>query len=165
MTNTNEIEVITEPSAMVAPTIDAKKYDLTAAQLAAAQAIISNEMTIKRKGNRRKTYQELADELGISHDTLSRWRALPEFQRYTKDTAQAFVNSGLTMAVARLYELADGSTTGTPSIRAIEMLLTMGNMYSKTQTHEVTVTAQQQGMAQVSDDELAEIVAEYVDED
>ncbi|MGX9136155.1 phBC6A51 family helix-turn-helix protein [Rummeliibacillus sp. JY-2-4R] len=161
MTN---IEVITEPSAMTAPTIDAKKYDLTPAQLEAAQAVLSNEMTIKRKGNRRKTYQELADELGISHDTLARWRALPEFQRYTKDSAQAFVNSGLAMAVTRLYELADGSITGSPSIKAIEMILSMGGLYSKTQTHEITVATQSQGMAQVSDEELAEIVAEYVED-
>lgn len=161
---TDELTEALEPSAVLdsetfmQPTLpDADNYDLKPHQLKAAQAVILNDMTYKRRGLKRKTYQQLAEDLGISHDTLVRYRALPEFQRYVKDCVQMSANSSITMALTRLEQLADGSITGTPSIRAIEIILEIGGVYKKSTKHEVSVQ-QPSFNAQVSDEELARII-------
>lgn len=161
----DELSEALEPSAVLddekfmQPTLpDADNYDLKPHQLKSAQAVILNDMTYKRRGLKRKTYQQVAADLGISHDTLVRYRALPEFQRYIKDCVQMSASSSITMALTRLEQLADGSITGTPSLRAIEMILEMGGIYSKSTKHEVSVH-QPAMTAQVSDDDLARIIA------
>jgi len=161
---TDELTEALEPSAVLdnetfmQPTLpDADNYDLKPHQVKAAQAVILNDMTYKRRGLKRKSYQQLAAELGISHDTLVRYRALPEFQRYIKDCVQMSASSSITMALTRLEQLADGSITGTPSLRAIEMILEMGGVYSKSTKHEINVQ-QPSFNAQVSDEELARII-------
>lgn len=150
-------EVLDSPVYIQPPLPDIENYDLTPLQLKAAQAVMINDMTIKRKGVKRKPYKQIATELGIDEDTLIRYRALPEFRRFTNDAMRLSVASSIPMAITRLTQLADGSITGTPSIRAIEMLLEMDGMYSKSTKHEVSVQ-QPSLMAQVSDDELARII-------
>lgn len=161
---TDEMSEALEPSAVLdeetfmQPTLpDADNYDLKPHQLKAAQAVLLNDLTYKRRGIKRKSYQQLAAELGISHDTLVRYRALPEFQRYIKDSVQLSASSSVPMAISRLHQLADGSITGTPSLRAIEMILEMAGVYSKSTKHEINVQ-QPSISAQVSDDELARII-------
>lgn len=135
-------------------------YKLRPGQLKAAQMIVENEMTIKRKGAKRKTYKQLSSELGIDEDTLIKWRGLDEFKRYVKDATQSLIEESMAMAAARLYQLADGSISGNPSVKAIEMILTMGGLLTKTQAHEITVK-NALNLTEVSDEELAQIVAEY----
>ena len=150
-------EVLDSPTFIQPPLPDVEDYDLTPIQMKAAQAVMINDMTIKRKGVKRKPYKQIATELGIDEDTLIRYRALPEFRRFTNDAMRLSVASSIPMAITRLAELADGSITGTPSIRAIEMLLEMDGMYSKSTKHEVSVH-QPSVQAQVSDEELARII-------
>jgi len=166
MTNdiTRLTEELVEPSAILddetfmQPTLpDAANYDLKPHQIKAAQAVLLNDLTYKRRGVKRKPYQQVATELGISHDTLVRYRAMPEFQRYIKDCVQLSASSSVPMAISRLHQLADGSITGTPSLRAIEMILEMAGVYSKSTKHEVSVQ-QPTVQMQISDEELARII-------
>lgn len=171
---THEIEVMGEAAAelvedaAMATTfltpIPVGKFKLKPEQLKAAQLIVENEMLIKRRGNKRKSYMEIAEEVGVTRASLHNWRSLPEFQRYIKEATQLMVNESLAMATARLYQLADGSITGNPSIKAIELILTMGGLLDKSQKHEITVK-QPDSLASVSDVELAQLVAEYSDDD
>lgn len=155
---------LVEPSAVLdtetfmQPTLpDADNYDLKPHQLKAAQAVMINDLTYKKRGIKRKPFKQLAHELGIDEDTLLKYRALPEFQRYIKDSVQLSASSSVSMAISRLHQLADGSITGTPSLRAIEMLLEMAGVYSKSTKHEVSVH-QPSFTAQVSDEDIARII-------
>ena len=144
------------------PLPDVDNYDLSPLQLKAAQAVMINDMTLKKKGAKRKPYKQVAKELGIDEDTLIRYRALPEFQRYVKDAVTLSAASSIPMAIARLQQLADGSITGTPSIRAIEMLLEMGGVYSKSQNHTINVQ-QPPVQTTVTDAEIERIIAQQSD--
>ncbi len=144
------------------PMPNVEDYDLTVIQLKAAQAVLLNDMTLKKRGNRRKPYKQLASELGIDEDTLIRYRALPEFQRFIKDAAQLSVASSVPMAIARLHQLADGSIAGQPSIKAIQMLLEMAGLYSTSTKVNVQVE-QPTYPAQVSDADLQRIIAQHGD--
>lgn len=154
-TNYEMAEVMNVMDYIQAPMPDVRDYDLTPIQLNAAQAVLINDMTLKKRGVTRKTYIQLAADLGISHDTLQRYRALPEFSRFIRDGAQLAVSSSVPMAITRLHQLADGSF-GTPSIKALEMILEMTGVYSKSQKHEIS--HQYAAPVQVSDAELQRII-------
>lgn len=144
------------------PLPDVSNYDLTPLQLKAAQAVMINDMTLKKKGAKRKPYKQIAVELGIDEDTLIKYRALPEFQRFVKDAVSMSAASSIPMAITRLHQLADGSITGTPSIRAIEMILEIGGVYSKSQNHNINVQ-QAQPIQTVSDADIQRIIAQQGD--
>lgn len=148
-------EVLDSQTFIQPPMPDVRDYELTPAQIKAAQAVLINDMTLKKRGVARKTYMQLSADLGISHDTLQRYRALPEFARFIRDGAQLAVSSSVPMAITRLHQLADGSF-GTPSIRALEMILEMTGVYSKSQKHEIS--HQYAAQPQVSDAELQRII-------
>lgn len=165
-TQSNEVtEVIESAPTVMTPPLPSGKYKLTPHQVEAAVAIIENEMTVKRKGVRKKTYIEIADELGIHRDTLRNYRSNPEFQRYITDASRLVVANSLPMAVARLYELANGDQTGTSSVKALELLLIMGGLLKKDNKHEITITQGVPDIRKVSDEDLADIIAEYSDEE
>lgn len=162
----NEVaEVIESAPTVMLPPVPSGKYKLTPAQKKAAAAIIENEMVIKKAGVRKKTYQQIAAELGIHRDTLLSWRSLPEFQRYITDASQLAVADSLAMATARLYELANGDQTGTSSVKAIELILTMGGLLKKANTHEIMIKQDVPDVRNVSDEELSDLIAEYEDDE
>lgn len=133
------------------PLLDTSKYDLTTEELKAASLIISRDMSPKGK---RKTYPAIAEELGVSRKTLWIMRSKSEFQRYVRDAAVAYSHSKVAMAVSRLEELADGTITGTPSIKAISMILEMSGVYNQKQTIEhVEGTSER-----VSDEDIQRII-------
>jgi len=140
-------------------------YRLTPAQKLAAQMIVANEMTPKKAGIRKKPYTQIAEELGVHRDTLLDWRSLPEFQRFVNDMTALSIGGMQSMAIARLYELANGDQTGTSSIKAIELILQMNGLVKKQYEHNITSQPVTNDLKHVSDDELAELVGEYGDED
>ncbi|GEM_PF-4255828 len=166
---TDELTMIDEPAEVLdtetfiqPPLPNVDEYDLTPLQLKAAQAVMLNDMTLKRKGIKRKPYKQIATELGIDEDTLIRYRALPEFQRFTKDAMQLSVSSSVPMAITRLHQLADGSISGNPSLKAIEMILSMTGLYS-TSTKVNVQMEQPTYQAQVSEADLQRIIAQHGD--
>ena len=136
-------------------------YRLTPEQKKAAQMIVANEMTPKKAGVKKKTYIQLAKELGIHRDTLLGWRSLPEFQRFVNDMTALSIGGMHSMAVARLYEMANGDQTGTSSIKAIELILQMNGLVKKQYEHSVTNHITVNNLKEVSDDELIELIGEY----
>lgn len=140
------------------PAIDPGNYELSENELRAATLIMSNDMTPRGSKYKHRSYTEIAEELDIDAVTLWRYRNKPEFQRYIRDASASFVSSVVPLAVARLAELADGSISGTPSIKAIQMILEIGNVYNPKTT--VEVSANNNG-EKVSEEQLAAIVAKY----
>lgn len=155
---TKETELLESPH--VLPQIDTQDYDLTPTEIKAATMIVERDMTPRGAKYKRKEYSEIADELGMERTWLYRLRAKPEFQRFSKDVSNSYVAAVIPTAIARLTELADGSSTGTPSIKALEMLLQMSGLYNSKQTVEVTQQGANKG---VSDAELDAIIAKFGD--
>lgn len=141
----------------VLPPIPTENYDLTSRQLLAAQLITIND-SLPKKRSARKTYSEIAAEVGISRETLHEYRSLPEFKRYMRDMAQVIADDYVLQALQNLKGLADGSITGTPSIGANMFFLEHAGMVRKQQTHTITVNPTQ-GMATVSDEDIERIIA------
>lgn len=157
----HELQEVTEaPESVMYPVEPDGKYRLTPQQRQAAQLFIANEMTVKRKGVKKRTLQEIAAEIGVHRDTLYDWRKQPDFQRYIKDTSVLAVSDSVPMAVARLYELANGDQTGTSSVKAIELILTAGGLLTKKIEHTVQQGAPND-MRLASDEEIDDLVAEY----
>ena len=111
----------------------------------------------------RRTFQDIAGELGIHHDTLGHWYALPEFQRYKNDIVTLALHDAQAMATARLIEIADGgSITGTPSMKAIKLIMKLSGRLSDKQ--EITVKNDTSNdMKKVGDDELDDVGTEEVE--
>lgn len=170
---TNEIksteshEITTTPMADldVLPAIAVDNYDLTQRQLLAAQLIIVNDsLPRKGKGNTRRSYSEIAADVGVSRETLYEYRMQPEFNRYVKDAAQVIANDYVLQALTNMKALADGSVTGTPSIGANLFFLNNAGMGNTKQQYEVTVNQGGVG-SKVTDDEIARIIARAERED
>ncbi|WP_409369884.1 phBC6A51 family helix-turn-helix protein [Lysinibacillus sp. 38-6] len=170
---TNEIkstelsELSTEPMAdlEVLPAIPVDNYDLTPRQLLAAQLIIVNDSLPKKgKGKTRRTYSEIAADVGVSRETLYEYRMLPDFNRYVKDAAQVIANDYVLQALANMKLLADGTISGTPSINANLFFLNNAGMGNTKQQHVVTVNQGVEG-SKVTDDEIARIIARAERED
>jgi len=165
---TNEIkevqqgEIIDRVDLDVLPALPVEDYDLTQRQLLAAQLIIVNDSLPKKRGQR-KTYSEIAAEVGISRETLHEYRSLPDFKRYVRDVAQVIADDYVLQALSNMKQLADGSITGTPSIGANMFFLENAGMVRKKQEH--TITMNQPEVQQVSDEQLQRIIARATDDE
>lgn len=149
-------ELLESPHELAA--INPNDYELSPQEVKAATLIIESNMTPSANKYRHITMVDIAKELGVDRSTLWRIRRKPEFQRYVKDASASFVASAVPMASARLYELANGTQTGTSSIKAIEMILQMGGLYNAKQTVEIQSDGKQ---AEVSVEQLDAIIAKY----
>lgn len=156
--------VLDSPETVVAPVTPAGRYKLTPAQQHAATMILTNDLTVKRSGVRRKEFNEIAAELGIHRNTLLDWRSQPEFQRYIDDATRMALSGSVTMAVARLHELADGTQTGTSSIKAIELIMTYAGLLDRKRSVDVNVTHGAPAVASMSDEQLGELLEQYADD-
>lgn len=85
--------------------------NLTATQIAAA------ELIAKKRGNS-PTFNQIADQVGVSARTLARWRLLsPEFQQYVKDR----VLGELVCQLPELMEVLYKKAIKTGSSRHLEL--------------------------------------------
>jgi len=142
------------------PALNIDDYDLDDRDIKAAAAVLERGFTPRKASHKTKTYQEIADELCISRETLHKIRMKPDFQRYVRDMSHAMVLDKTPMLVERLMEMALGSNAQQPGLKAILAALEMGGMY-KAKGSEVTVNVAQQDKAYVSEAELAAIAERY----
>jgi hypothetical protein len=157
-----EAEVLPpQPNEHLVPYVPRGHYKLKPEQKRAAQMIVANDFLPKKKGVKRQTFIEIAEELGVHRDTLYGWRSLPDFQRYVNDMIDLSINDAQSLAVARLIELANGDQTGTPSIKAIELILQMNGKLKKQYEHQVTTQFTGNDLKHVSNDELDALIGEY----
>ncbi|MGY4690296.1 phBC6A51 family helix-turn-helix protein [Salibacterium sp. K-3] len=140
-------------------TVPAGSYRINDQQKKAAQLLAANDMAMKKE---RMSFQDISANIGIHHDTLKTWRSNPEFQRYKNDIVTLSLHDAQAMATSRLIEMADGSITGTPSMKAIELIMKLSGRLSDKQ--EITVKNDtSNGMKTVSDEELDDIVQQYAE--
>lgn len=104
---------------MTKQTFDALKASLTPAQHLAAEFMLEREYAAK---NDRKTYEEIAEEVGISTRLLYDWRKNPDFVKYTAALSDTKLDSYRSLADAQLIRLIQGtSNNGNAAIKALEL--------------------------------------------
>lgn len=100
-------------------TLEQLKAKLTPNQLRAAELIIEKEYAPKGE---KKTYAEIASELGIDTSTLYLWRQNADFVKYLATVSDTKLDSARAAADAQLMRLVNGtSNNGNASIKALEL--------------------------------------------
>ncbi|MEC1157554.1 phBC6A51 family helix-turn-helix protein [Cytobacillus horneckiae] len=94
------------------------KSQLTPEQMKAAQALVDNEFAGKSK----RSYEEIAEGLGVTVRTLYTWRQDRYFTLYQTYLADHALDNFMPTAVAKLKESIEGrSSNGIPSMKALEL--------------------------------------------
>lgn len=145
------------------PAVNIADYDLDDRDIKCAAAVLERGFTPRKASHRTKTYQEIADELCISRETLHKIRMKPEFQRYIRDMSHAMVVEKTPALVDRLLELALGSSSQMQSYKAIMSALELGGFYNP-KGNDINVTVSKDDKQTISDEELAAIAARYSNE-
>ncbi len=97
---------------------------LTPQQRKAAQLIIENEWgELIREDGRKRTMQELADEIGIARSTLYEWKALEPFIAYLNYLTDKQLEAMRTEANVGLMRLIRGGANGIPSVKALDLYM------------------------------------------
>jgi len=130
-------------------TLSELKARLSADQLKAAELLVSNDYAGKAK----KSYESLADELGMSVRTLYNWRQEPDFIRYCAWISETKLDAFRATADAQLIKLIEGSSNnGLASIKALELFYKLnGRLIDR---REVVQTEESSRTKRISDDEL-----------
>jgi len=100
-------------------TLSQLKARLSPQQQAAAELIVANEFATKGE---KKTYEEIAEEVGVAIRTLYNWRQSPDFTRYMSVISDNKLDNYRALADAQLIKLIKGtSNNGIPAIKALEL--------------------------------------------
>lgn len=100
-------------------TLEQLKSKLTTNQLRAAELLLEKEYAPKGE---KKTYAEIAAELGIDTSTLYHWRHNNDFVHYLAAVSDTKLDSARAVADAQLMRLVSGtSNNGNASIKALEL--------------------------------------------
>ncbi|MGV2787314.1 hypothetical protein GNF98_16740, partial [Clostridium perfringens] len=90
----------------------------------AAQMIVNNAWApITHEDGRKKTVQEIADELGLARSTLYEWEAEEDFVAYVNyltDVQLSAMRSEVNVAIMRAVR---GGNNAQPSIKALELYM------------------------------------------
>lgn len=122
------------------------RFSLSATQKIYAEMLVVNDLV-----EQRKTQKEMAEELGVSVQTLRNWRQQKIFVKYLNELADVHVGSFIAEAYNGLVEIMrDGKNA--ERLKAIELLLKKeGKLRDKT---EISV---EDNRAQSVDEILAEL--------
>jgi hypothetical protein len=97
---------------------------LTPQQQRAAQLLVSNEWgELLSDGGKKRTMQELADELGIARSTLYEWKAQMTFAAYVNYLAERQLDSMRSTVYTQLMKAIMGGNNGMPSVKAIDLFM------------------------------------------
>lgn len=92
-----------------------KPYDLTSQQIKAVELIAYND-----EG---RSYRAIAGELGITEQSLLRWRAQPDFIRAVNDISESLMDAFLVDAYRDLRKLSRGAKSDGSKLKAIDLIL------------------------------------------
>ena len=121
------------------PTLHELKGKLSPSQLRACELILEKEYAPKGE---KKTYAEIASEIGIDTSTLYHWRQNPDFVRYLATVSDTKLDSARAAADAQLMRLVEGtSNNGNASIKALELYYKL--IGKLTEKREIVQTAQE----------------------
>lgn len=121
------------------PTLHELKAKLTPAQLRACELILEKEYAPKGE---KKTYAEIAEQIGIDTSTLYHWRQSADFVRYLATVSDTKLDSARAAADAQLMNLVKGtSNNGNASIKALELYYKL--IGKLTEKREIVQTTQE----------------------
>ncbi|AZV45171.1 hypothetical protein BAOM_4592 [Peribacillus asahii] len=130
-------------------TLSELKALLTTQQLQAADTLVANDYAQKEK----RSYEEIAEELGISVRTLYKWRQNQAFIKYCAFISDTKLDSFRSLADAQLIRLIEGtSNNGNASVKSLELYYKLaGKLVDR---REVVSAAEVNKRTRISDDEL-----------
>ena len=92
-------------------------------QRRAAQLIVENEL-VRDITSKKKTFQDIADEVGVARMSIYRWRTRNSaFIEYMNMLADDILSSHRSEVYAQLLTLIRGTSNGAPSVKAIDLFL------------------------------------------
>ncbi|KRF63383.1 hypothetical protein ASG99_04450 [Bacillus sp. Soil768D1] len=130
-------------------TLSELKARLSTDQLKAAELTVANDYAGKQK----KSYEDLAAEIGISARTLYNYRQEPNFIKYCAWLSETKLDAFRATADSQLLKLIEGtSNNGLASIKALELFYKLnGRLIER---REVVQAEEGSGVKRMSDDEL-----------
>jgi hypothetical protein len=97
---------------------------LTAQQRKAAQMLVANEWgELLSEDGRKKSMQELADDIGIARSTLYEWKAQERFIDYVNYLTDINLRGMQSEVNVALMKAIRGGNNGLPSVKAIDLYM------------------------------------------
>ncbi|MGF7033749.1 hypothetical protein J2T17_004697 [Paenibacillus mucilaginosus] len=90
-------------------------------QRRAAQLIVQNDWAELSEDGRKKTMQELSDEIGIARSTLFEWKKSEEFTDYVNFLTDLQLDSMRSVVNTQLMKAILGGNNGLPSVKALDL--------------------------------------------
>jgi len=93
-------------------------------QRRAAQLIVQNDWAeLLNEDGRKKTMQELAEEIGIARSTLYEWKALEPFIEYVNYLTDKQLESMRSEVNVSIMKAIRGGNNGLPSVKALDLYM------------------------------------------
>ncbi|OZQ66557.1 phBC6A51 family helix-turn-helix protein [Paenibacillus odorifer] len=97
---------------------------LTPQQQRAAQLLVINEWgELTEEGGKKRTMQELADELGIARSTLFEWKRNEMFVAYVNHLTERQLDGMRSEVYVALMRSIRGGANGIPSVKALDLYM------------------------------------------
>lgn len=102
----------------------ALEAQLTEQQRRAAQLLVANEWgELLGENGKKKTMQELADEIGIARSTLFEWKSQEHFTAYVNYLAERNLDAMRSEVYVQLMRAIRGGANGIPSVKALDLFM------------------------------------------
>ncbi|MCG7346376.1 hypothetical protein MHZ92_19920 [Sporosarcina sp. ACRSL] len=98
------------------------KEILTPQQQECAELIAMNELEYG-VGGKRKTLEEIGEIVGVSRQSIHKWKQIPAFLEYMSHVSSQHMAATRPMVYSQLLTAIRGGNNGIPSIKAIELYL------------------------------------------
>ncbi|GIP21067.1 phBC6A51 family helix-turn-helix protein [Paenibacillus sp. J22TS3] len=93
-------------------------------QQRAAQLIVNNEWAeLLNEDGKKKTAQELADEIGIARSTFFEWKAQEAFAAYVNYLTERQLDAMRSEVYVQLMRAIRGGANGIPSVKALDLYM------------------------------------------
>lgn len=97
---------------------------LTSQQRRAAQLIVQNDWAeLLSEDGRKKTMQEIAEEVGIARSTLYEWKAQEPFIEYVNYLTDKQLESMRSEVNVAIMKAIRGGNNGLPSVKALDLYM------------------------------------------
>ena len=133
---------------------ETSQFRLTGQQRMAAERLAENEFALKGE---KRTYEQIAKEVGITPRQLYNWRKVPDFNSYMTSISTTIFNSYTPLAEAQLINAIRGtSSNGIASSKALDMFFRMSGRF--VDRSEITHT--DSNSPRMTQDELRDKIAD-----
>ncbi|MNV42228.1 hypothetical protein D3C71_1338970 [compost metagenome] len=135
---------------------------LTPQQQRAAQLIVNNEWAeLLNEDGKKKTAQELADEIGIARSTFFEWKAQETFGAYVNYLTERQLDAMRSEVYVQLMRAIRGGANGIPSVKALDLYMRRyGLLTDRTVVEDTRSTIEEK---RKTDEEIRSEIAELDD--